>query len=442
MTATEPRTTTGTRPTVPSPRVLGAWHRTGRSDLNGHVATHGPTPLPRRSDGTWADRLVEDVRAAGLTGRGGAGFPTARKFDSVRSGHRHPLLAVNAMEGEPASQKDRALLSGAPHLVLDGAELVARAIGAREIVVCVADDRDDSAEWVRAALAERAGAGFGQPQARLARPPGGYVSGEESALVAWLAGGPAHPRFRATKGTPLTIKRRAVLVQSAETLAHVALIARHGPEWFRSVGLPDAPGTCLVTLSGAVAGPGVCEVEFGTPVGAILEQAGVNAPLGGVLVGGYGGTWLRPGLLDTPFAPGPLAVVGSAVGAGVLAAVPTSSCGIAETARVATYMANESAGQCGPCVFGLHAVAQDLVQLARGETDRQTVTRLRQRLGAVEGRGACGHPDGVVRLVRSALEVFAGDVAEHARHRPCPGWNRRPILPVPPSAAVAVGRWR
>jgi NADH:ubiquinone oxidoreductase subunit F (NADH-binding) len=405
------------------------------------VATHGPSPLPRRSDSAWADRLVEDVRAAGLTGRGGAAFPTARKLDLVRTGHRHPLLAVNAMEGEPASRKDRALLSSAPHLVLDGAELVARAIGARETVVCVADDRDDSAQWVRVALAERAGAGLGQP-ARLARPPGRYVSGEESALVAWLAGGPAQPQFRATKATSLTIKRRPVLVQSAETLAHVALIARHGPEWFRSVGLRDAPGTCLVTLSGALAHPGVREVDLGTPVRAILEQAGINAPLVGVLVGGYGGTWIRPGLLDTPYAPGPLAAVGSAVGAGVLAAIPTSSCGIAETARVAAYMADQSAGQCGPCVFGLHAVAQDLVQLARGETDRQTVKRLRQRLGAVEGRGACGHPDGVVRLVRSALEVFAGDVAEHARHRPCPGWNHRPILPVSPSAAVAVGRWR
>jgi NADH:ubiquinone oxidoreductase subunit F (NADH-binding) len=229
---------------------------------------------------------------------------------------------------------------------------------------------------------------------------------------------------------PLTIKRRPVLVQSAETLAHVALIARHGPEWFRGVGLPDAPGTCLVTVSGPPANPGVYEVELGTPVTVILERAGIEAPIGAVLVGGYGGSWLRPGLLDTPFAPGPLAGVGCAVGAGVVAAIGVSSCGIAETARVATYMADQSAGQCGPCLYGLHDIAQDLIQLARGENDSRTVTRLRHRLGAVEGRGACGHPDGVVRLVRSALEVFAHDVADHARHRPCQGWNRRSVLPV------------
>lgn len=310
----------------------------------------------------------------------------------------------------------------------------------REIVVCVADDRDAGALAVAVASTERSSAGIGRLPVQVMRPPGRYVTGEESALVAWLAGGPAHPQFRVTKGTPLTIKRRPVLVQSTETLAHVALIARHGAQWFRSAGQPDAPGTCLVTISGPFANPGVCEVELGTPVASILERAEIAAPVSAVIVGGYGGTWLRSGLLNTPYAPGPLSTVGATMGAGVLAAIPATSCGIAETARVATYMANESAGQCGPCVFGLHAVAQDLVQLARGENDSKTLNRLKHRLGMVEGRGACRHPDGVVRLVRSALEVFARDASEHARHRPCAGWNRRPVLPVAPSAAAAVGR--
>ena len=223
-------------------------------------------------------------------------------------------------------------------------------------------------------------------------------------------------------------------MQSAETLAHVALIARHGPKWFRSAGLPDAPGTCLVTVSGPVANPGVCEVEFGTPITAILERAEVNAPIGAVVVGGYGGTWLRAGLLDTPYAPGPLRTVGSAVGAGVLAAIATSACGVAETARVATYMAYESAGQCGPCVFGLQAVAHDLVELARGENDPQTLDRLNVRLAAMEGRGACGHPDGVVRFVRSAL---AGVRRRCRRSRPASTLSR-----MEPSARPARHRVR
>jgi len=406
------------------------------------VATHGPPPLPGRGERGWAERLVESVRSSGLTGRGGGGFPTAAKLDVLRSGGGRPLLAVNAMEGEPASQKDRVLLSAAPHLVLDGAQLLAAAVGAREIVVCVADDRPDGGRAAATAVAERDRIGLGHPPVRVVRPPGRYVTGEESALVAWLAGGSARPQLRASKGVPLTIGRRPVLVHSAETLAHVALIARYGAAWFRSAGTDDAPGTCLVTLSGAVADPGVCEVELGTPVSAIFDGVGVTGSIAAVLVGGYGGSWVRSGLLDTPYAPGPLAAVGASVGAGVLAALPASSCGLAETARVAAYMANESAGQCGPCVFGLHAVAEDLVRLARGEVDSRLEARLRARLDSIEGRGACRHPDGVVRFVRSALEVFARDVVEHGRHRPCAGWSRAPVLPVTPASSAAVAGWR
>jgi NADH:ubiquinone oxidoreductase subunit F (NADH-binding) len=421
---------------------MAAWVKTSRADLEAHLGVHGALPVPNHVDNAWADRLVEDVRASGLTGRGGAGFATARKWDSVRAAQGRPHLVVNAMEGEPASRKDRALLAAAPHLVLDGAALAARVIGAADVAICVALDRNESAGSVRTALDERDGVLPGGPPVRLLRPPGRYVTGEESALAAWLAGGPALPQFRATKNRPLTIRRRPVLVQSAETLAHVALIARHGPEWFRSAGLPAAPGTCLVTVAGAVDRPGVFEVDLGAPVGAILRRAGLDQAIRAVLVGGYGGAWLSGESLETPYAPRPLAAAGCAIGAGVLAVLPASSCGIAETARIAAYMADQSAGQCGPCVFGLPALAQDLDELTRGLGGRETVMRLRHRLDTVEGRGACRHPDGVVRLLRSALDVFADDVAQHVRHRPCLAWNRKAILPVPRSAPITVGRRR
>jgi len=442
VTSTSSSTTTAgaRRPQGGPPRLLATWLQTGRADLAAHLSVHGPVPLPRHVGPAWATGLVEDVGAAGLTGRGGAGFPTSRKLAAAIAGRR-PLLAVNALEGEPASRKDVTLLVHAPHLVLDGAALVAAAVGAPQIAVCVADDCPEGTAAVETALAERSRTGVGGPPARLARPPGRYVSGEESALVAWLAGGPARPRFRPTKGVPLTIGRRTVLVHSAETLANVALIARHGPDWFRSAGVPEAPGTCLVTVSGAVAAPVVREVELGTPLSSIVEGAGAGAPFGAVLVGGYGGSWVRPGLLDTPYAPGPLAAVGGAVGAGVIGVLAPDACGVAETARIAAYMADESAGQCGPCVFGLRAVADDLVRLTRGEGDGKLVSRLRRRLQDVDGRGACRHPDGAARLVRSALEVFARDVEAHARHRPCAAWKRSPILPVPrPAADVVRGR--
>jgi NADH:ubiquinone oxidoreductase subunit F (NADH-binding) len=446
VTITDP-TTDNDHPaeSVSSSRVLAGWHETGRADLGAHISVYGQLALPRRGHHQFAERILDEIRNSGLTGRGGASFPAARKWDSIR-GSRNPLLVVNAMEGEPASGKDRALLSGTPHLVLDGAQVTALATGAREIAVCVADDNPRGVEPVQFALAERSSAGLGGVPVRVLRPPATYVSGEESALVGWIAGGDAKPTFRKDKATPLVVRGSPALVHNAETLAHVALIARYGSEWFRAVGMPDAPGTSLVSASGALERPGVYEVALGTPVGQILHAAGLRAPLAAVLMGGYGGTWLHPELQDVRYAPGPLAAAGSAMGAGVLGALPVSSCGVAETARIATYMAQQSAGQCGPCVYGLPAVADDLMALARGEGDRSSLSRLRARLDVVAGRGACRHPDGVVRLVRSALGVFAHDLAQHAKRRPCEGSRRRPVFPTPLSPDQAgketVGSWR
>ncbi len=413
-----------------SPRILACWYETGKADLRSHLSVHGPLPRAGRNDSHFAFRLIEAVERSGLTGRGGAGFPTSRKWELMRQS-RQPLVLVNAMEGEPASEKDRFLLAGAPHLVLDGAELAAAAVGAREILVCVAEDRPDSARNVQRAIDERAAKGVGSRPVSVLQPPGRYISGEESALVNWVGGGGAIPTFRPQKGTPLRIRRRPALVQNAETLAHVALIARHGSDWFRMVGPPEAPGTSLVSASGALERPGIYEVALGTPVSEILRQAGSAESPAAVLVGGYGGTWLGPGLLETPYAPGPLAAAGSAMGAGVLGVLGASTCGVAETARIASYMAAESAGQCGPCVYGLPAIAADLALLARGHADRSVLERLRRHLEAVAGRGACRHPDGVVRLVRSAVAVFAADFAEHARGRPCRGAAHRPLMSVP-----------
>jgi NADH:ubiquinone oxidoreductase subunit F (NADH-binding) len=224
--------------------------------------------------------------------------------------------------------------------------------------------------------------------------------------------------------------RRPAIVDNAETLAHLALVARHGAVWFRQVGAPEAPGTALVTVSGAVSAPGVFEVPLGTAVETIVTSAGA-APVAGVLVGGYAGGWLPPDRLSTPYAPGPLALHGTRPGPGVVVVVDRAGCGLAETARIVRRMAGESAGQCGPCVFGLPAVADDLAQLVSGRPSRALVERLGQRLALVEGRGACRHPDGVVHLVRSALRTFAADLDQHLHRGPCPGARRPTLMALP-----------
>ncbi|HUY67152.1 MAG TPA: NADH-ubiquinone oxidoreductase-F iron-sulfur binding region domain-containing protein [Acidimicrobiales bacterium] len=399
--------------------------------LDAHLDRHGDLRIPTRKDPAWRAGILWAVAASGLVGRGGAGFPAVAKWDSVAHRSRRPVVVVNAMEGEPASAKDRVLLACSPHLVLDGAYVAATAVGASEIVVCVADHSQPAAASIEAAIAERRRAGTAVVRASVQRPPGRYVTGEESALAGWLESRRALPALRTDKSVPVTIGRRPALVHNAETLSQLALIARHGPEWFRAMGTAEAPGSTLVTVTGAVRQPGVLEVELGTPLVDILARAGLDTELSAVLLGGYGGAWLDPSRLSTPYAPGPLTAAGGTQGVGVVIALPATSCGVAETARIVRYMAGESAGQCGPCVFGLPAIADDLEELWAGRAVRGVLERITTRAAAVDGRGACRHPDGASRVVRTALAVFAADAAAHAEGRPCGGHVAPTVLTLP-----------
>lgn len=406
---------------APHDPVLGA------PTLEDHCATHGPLVLPAPGNERGRSQLRDEIARSGLLGRGGAGFPTSSKWEVLARARQRPMVVVNAMEGEPASQKDCVLLSRAPHLVLDGADVAARAVNASRITVCIADD-NTAAAAVERAIAERSRAGRSPCLTALVRPPGRYVTGEESALANWLNKGRALPTFRLDKSVALQVSRQPTMVHNAETLSQVALIARHGAAWFRQQGTAEAPGSTLVTVSGAVDSPGVQEVELGTPVAEIVRRAGSTTVLSAVLLGGYGGAWLDVSLLAAPYAPAALAAAGTTVGAGVVVALPATSCGIRETARIAHYMAGQSSGQCGPCVHGLPAIASDLERLAAGRADPGLVERIWHRAEIVEGRGACRHPDGVVRLVRSALAVFADDVLAHAQGRPCAGHEADTVL--------------
>ena len=406
------------------------------TDLAGHIEAHGPLAAALGSDESWRRTLAAGLESSGLSGKGGGGFPSSIKVARASTHGRGGTVVVNGMESEPASDKDKVLLTRVPHLVLDGAQFVAAMCGADRIVVCIPAGRDGVAGAVIHALAERAAAHYSRVVEVMARPPDRFISGEESALVAWVDEGQSLPAFRLDKGTPLMIGKRQALVHNAETLAHLALIARRGPEQFRARGVPEEPGTCLVTIGGAVAHPGVVEVDRGTPLCDIVSRGAPVEPAQALLVGGYGGTWVGPEHFATPYASMSLRTIGATAGVGVIVVLGHASCGVAESARIARYLAGESAGQCGPCVFGLPAIADDMGILARGQADPDLMVRLQRRLGQVNGRGACHHPDGAVGLVRSALNVFVADVAAHLRGEPCVPSNATTYLRFPRTVSL------
>jgi NADH:ubiquinone oxidoreductase subunit F (NADH-binding) len=222
-------------------------------------------------------------------------------------------------------------------------------------------------------------------------------------------------------------------VSNAETFANVALIARHGEHWFRALGTAEHPGSALVTLSGPVAAPAVYEIEQGTALRALIDAAGgASAPIRAVLLGGYAGTWIDGGAIGRlALADGSLERYGARLGAGVVALLSREACPVAETARVTRWLAEESAGQCGPCVHGLGALSATIAQLAAGAGAQDAPRRIEQLAALVSRRGACAHPDGTARFALSALEVFAEEFSDHAYNGPCERCAAAPELPLP-----------
>jgi NADH:ubiquinone oxidoreductase subunit F (NADH-binding) len=379
-----------------------------------------------------ADRLIDVIERSGLTGRGGAGFPTGRKLRSVAAQRGRPVVLANGSEGEPASAKDRLLLSRSAHLVLDGISLAAYAVGADRAFLAMHRTEGRLAKRLEAAAEARAAAGIDMIPIEIVGIPARYVSSEQSAIVQHLNGGPALPTFSPPRTHERGYDGRPTLVNNAETLAHMALIARHGDQWFRSAGVPGAAGTMLVTVGGAVARPGVYEIEMGTPIGAVLMTAGgLTERPQAILTGGYFGTWLPIEVAwPLPLTHRDLKSVGGALGAGIVVALPDTSCGLAETARVVRYLAGETAGQCGPCVFGLPALADAVADIAY-QGEQRSLRQIDMLTDLVAGRGACKHPDGATQLVLSALTAFEADAAWHQQRGPCYGIRRPPILPVP-----------
>jgi NADH:ubiquinone oxidoreductase subunit F (NADH-binding) len=387
-------------------RLLAGVRRDGRAvTLAEHRRAHGDLAVDTRT-------ILDTVEASGLRGRGGGGFPTALKMAAVRDAGRRAVVVANGAEGEPISGKDKTLLAYVPHLVLDGAVVAARAVRARDAIVAVPEFLQPVVEH---AIAER---DDGRISLHAVTVPDTFIAGEETALVQFLDGGPALPTFTPPRPFERGVRGLPTLVQNVETLAHLGMIARYGPHWFRAVGTAEEPGSTLVTLSGAVSSPGVYEVPIGQSLDALVADAGgIGRGAAAYLVGGYFGTWI-PADADVSLADADLARHGAALGARAIVVLPQGACGVRETARIARYLAAESAGQCGPCVHGLDAVATDLEQLL-DRARRVDGRRLQRRLEVIAGRGACKHPDGAVRMVASALRVFEQDVRAHLSGRRC-----------------------
>jgi NADH:ubiquinone oxidoreductase subunit F (NADH-binding) len=250
-----------------------------------------------------------------------------------------------------------------------------------------------------------------------------------------LNNGPALPSFVGIQSIRTRgVGGRPTLVQNVETLAQVAMISRFGGQWFRSVGTGDSPGTMLLTITGRWTEPQVVEAQHGVAFRDLLQLTTQDSDdYWGVLLGGYGGGWVSmTDILECQLTEEAARRLESSLGAGVVVLLPRKCCPLAETARVVRYMEQQGAGQCGPCVHGLADLAVHMETLAFDPGAlRGHLPPLEELCKLIEGRGACRHPDGVTRFVRSALVVFQNDAIQHVRRGPCGAVDGCALLPCP-----------
>lgn len=367
-------------------------------------------------------QLTDALERAGVRGRGGGGFPTGTKLRAVAAQRGRPIVIVNAAEGEPLSQKDRYLLTGRAETVLDGALAAASAIGADEIIIAVDQQLTAESDAIAGTARERRDLNRRGLTTSVQAVPSGFVTGQESALIAALSGRDAKPTLTPPYPFERGLRGRPTLVSNTETYSHIGRVAR---------GTYD--GTRLVTVSGAVSQPGLVEISSETTLAGVLQASGgITDTIQGVLLGGYGGTWTTlTQAMSLPLDEQVLREHHLTLGAGILFPLGQSSCPVAEVARVTRWMADESAGQCGPCVHGLAAIAAALEELKSESEGLRSLAQIQSWSEMVRNRGACAHPDGVSRFVTTALSVFAVEFDDHARYGGCDHCLIAGVLPTP-----------
>lgn len=365
--------------------------------LSAHRTRYGTLPSPHLSE------LFEMLTRLGIRGRGGAAFPFATKLQAASRGRR-PVVVVNLSEGEPASSKDSSLAEVSPHLVLDGAVATATALGTRDVHVVLPAHRLAAAHSMRAAVEERTD----RIRFTLHQADPRFVSGQARAVIELLAGRENLPVTAWTPEAVAGLRGRPTLLSNAETWAHVGLVVLRGSEQYARLGTRAEPGTTLLTVTVPGCDPEVHEVAFGSRLNDVLPVESRRSP---ALVGGFHGSWASgPTLYAARVSVPGMRALGAPLGAGVILAPGPDTCALTFTSLVVDHLAAESSGRCGPCFNGLPALAEALRRVRDGTGGAAEVGRLADM---VAGRGACAHPDGTVRLVRSLFAVIPDELEAH-----------------------------
>lgn len=374
------------------------------------------------------EAVIEEVRKAGLRGRGGAGFPTAQKWLSIRN---HPCatkyLCCNGAEGEPGTYKDRYLLQRNPYSVIEGIAIAAYSIGVRKAFFCMKGIFTNELQAARRVLAESLDRGFIGPNAmgsgfdidiELVVGPDDYLFGEEKALLEVIEGNLPWPRQVPPYIHGLFVSgnnENPTAVNNVETLANVPHIMRNGADWFRSFGTEDTPGTMIFTLSGDVKKPGVYELPMGTTLETLINKhgGGATGPIKAIF-SGPSNPVILPEKVTTAMDFGSMKRAGSGLGSGGFTLYDESACMVKVAINFSRFLAIESCGQCNACKMGTAAVTRVLEGIERGELDASNVTEIKLWLSQVDNGARCYLASAEKYVIGSILSTFAEEIVAHA----------------------------
>ena len=397
------------------------------------------------------DTVIAEITASGLRGRGGAGFPTGKKWAGVRdAGPGRRFAVCNAAEGEPGTFKDRAILRHDPYKVLEGLAIASFAIGAEAAYIATKARYEREAGRLASAIAEISAAGlFADLTIELVLGPDEYLFGEEKALLEVIEGHDPLPRLLPPYEHGLfatdvqtgwqSVDAPAVgpsgqpnptLVNNVETLAHVPRIVREGADWFRSMGTEQSPGTTVATVVGDVAVPFVGEIELGLPLWDLIADAGglhagrqVQAVLSGVA-----NEVITADRLDAPVSYEGLAAAGSGLGSAGFIVYDDSACMVEVAREMSRFLYVESCGQCRSCKFGSGEITRNLDTIASGGGTERDVEVIGARLLSVTDQTRCYLAAEEQALISSILRLFPEEFALHLEGR-CSVEPRKILVP-------------
>lgn len=378
------------------------------------------------------EELIALVRASGLRGRGGAGFPAGVKWGFMPKEPVAKYVCVNTDEGEPGTFKDRLLVEHDPHSIIEGTIIAAYAVGAHRAFVYIRGEFFLGVKrWIKAIddayahgfLGKKIlGSGF-DLDLSVHRGAGAYICGEETALINSLEGKRGEPRLKPPYPTQSGFWNQPTLVHNVETLANVPHIVQHGAEWYRTMGTEKSPGPKLFCISGHVRRPGNYELPLGTPLRTILEQyaGGMrgNRPLKAVIPGGASTPMLLPDQIDIPMDFESLAQAGTMLGTGAIVVMEEGTCMVEVARRLIDFFAHESCGQCTPCRIGSLRLLETLTRIVQGRGRPEDMDRLESLCQGIAGHTLCPMGDAVVNPVLSSLHHFRHEYKDHIRYRQC-----------------------